>query len=147
MYDLAEERTEVCGDLLAPALNDMQGLIKELKLITIEIKRLQKRQVIPDDDDSVRVFKKGRSGQKTHMLSESTENGEIQDEICAHRTGIAHGEVLSENQEPDLSDVQEMQEIVNMLRKRAQARCKMRIETNTTELDLSSFPRGPQVPE
>jgi hypothetical protein len=133
----------------ASALGDLHDVISELQKLTAEIKSTQQRQaqlgymalgmhgVVPSAREECRRAA-GGGGARAPQAVDSA-GSQVVD---CNKSSVVREE--DSDAELDLSGLNEMQEILSLLRQRAKSRGAGSSYTAAdTELDLSSFPRGP----
>ena len=133
----------------ASALGDLHDVISELQKLTAEIKSTQQRQVqqgymalgMHGDVPSAREECRRAAGGGGARAPQAVDSARSQVADC-NKSSVVREE--DSDAELDLSGLNEMQEILSLLRQRAKSRGAGSSYTAAdTELDLSSFPRGP----
>ncbi|MGB1602660.1 MAG: hypothetical protein ACPIOQ_58560, partial [Promethearchaeia archaeon] len=112
------------GEASSEALINLRQLIQELQDLTAAIKSSQSARLLPDADCPVH-----RESGPDPIHSHSLDRRQLGAAVCS---ASAHLET---------SEVNEMREILSIFR----LRLKASVSNDATELDLSSFPHGPQA--
>jgi hypothetical protein len=131
----------------ASALGDLHDVISELQKLTAEIKSTQQRQVqqgymalgMHGDVPSAREECRRAAGGGGARAPQAVDSAGSQ-VAESNKSSLVRAE--DSDAELNLSGLNEMQEILSLLRQRAKSRGAGSTAADT-ELDLSSFPRGP----